>query len=131
MARVFVSDKLDAGGLKLLEQSGLEVDTRTGLKGAELQEAIRSTDALIVRSGTKVTAELLQEPGKLRAIIRAERSSSGWPRMKPCLGPCGRLRRARHPGDRICGTCKRVRTVDDADSPSLYLGGVSVDGDAA
>jgi D-3-phosphoglycerate dehydrogenase len=71
MPRVLVSDKLDAGGLKLLEQSGLEVDNRQGLKGAELQTAIRACDTLIVRSGTRVTADLLQEPGKLRAVIRA------------------------------------------------------------
>jgi D-3-phosphoglycerate dehydrogenase len=71
MARVFISDKLDAGGLSLLQHSGLEVDNRPGLKDAELRDAIRQADALIVRSGTKVTAELLREPGKLRAVIRA------------------------------------------------------------
>jgi D-3-phosphoglycerate dehydrogenase len=71
MPRVFVSDKLDAGGLQLLQQGGLEVDNRPGLKGAELQAAVRGAEAMIVRSGTQVTAELLQDPGKLRAVIRA------------------------------------------------------------
>src|SRR5262249_42630697 len=42
-----------------------------GLTGAALQEALRAADGMIVRSGTRVTAELLENPGKLRAIVRA------------------------------------------------------------
>lgn len=69
--RVFVSDKLDAGGLELLQSSELEIDYRPGLQGEELAEAIRSADAMIVRSGTQVTADLLERAGRLRAIVRA------------------------------------------------------------
>jgi D-3-phosphoglycerate dehydrogenase len=71
MARVFVSDKLEAAGLELLHRAGLEVDYRPGLKGAELQQALQAAGGVIVRSGTRLTAELLQEPGRLRAIVRA------------------------------------------------------------
>jgi D-3-phosphoglycerate dehydrogenase len=71
MARVFVSDKLEAAGLELLHRAGLEVDYRPGLKGAELQQALQAAEGVIVRSGTRLTAELLQEPGRLRAIVRA------------------------------------------------------------
>jgi D-3-phosphoglycerate dehydrogenase len=71
MPRVFISDKLGAGGLELLNKSGLEVDTRTGLKDKALQEAMQAADGMVVRSETKVTAELLENPGKLRAIVRA------------------------------------------------------------
>src|SRR5271166_6541532 len=71
MARVFVSDKLESAGLTLLRQAGIEVDDRHGLTGDALKEAIRAADGLIVRSGTRVTAELLEDPGKLRAIVRA------------------------------------------------------------
>ncbi len=71
MARVFISDKLEAGGLELLRQSGLEVDNRPGLTGAALREAIQAAEGVVVRSGTQVTAELLENPGKLRAIVRA------------------------------------------------------------
>ena len=71
MARVFISDKLEAGGLDLLRQAGLEVDNRPGLSGAALQEALQAAEGMIVRSGTRVTAELLETPGKLRAIVRA------------------------------------------------------------
>ncbi len=71
MPRVLVSDKLEAGGLEVMKQAGLEVDNRPGLSGPALQEAIRAADGLIVRSGTKVTAELLENPGKLRVVVRA------------------------------------------------------------
>src|SRR5256714_2734147 len=71
MSRVLVSDKLESPGLDLLREAGIELDERHGLTGAALQEALRASDGLIVRSGTQVTAELLEDPGKLRAIVRA------------------------------------------------------------
>jgi D-3-phosphoglycerate dehydrogenase len=71
MPRVFLSDKLESAGLDMLRQAGLEVDNRPGLKGADLQEALRAADGMVVRSGTRVTAELLEDPGRLRAIVRA------------------------------------------------------------
>jgi D-3-phosphoglycerate dehydrogenase len=71
MPRVYIGDKLDAEGLELLKAAGLEVDNRPGLKDAELQEALRAADGAIVRSAPKVTAALLADPGRLRAIARA------------------------------------------------------------
>src|SRR5438552_9008987 len=71
MPRIFISDKLEAGGTDLLKSSGLDIDNRPGLKDAALAEAMQGADGMIVRSGTKVTAALLENPGKLRAIVRA------------------------------------------------------------
>jgi D-3-phosphoglycerate dehydrogenase len=71
MPRIFISDKLGPAGIDLLKASGLDIDFRPGLKDAELLEAVRSADGMIVRSETKVTAQLLDNPGKLRAIVRA------------------------------------------------------------
>ena len=71
MPRVFIADDLEAGGIELLKKAGLEVDSRAGLKGDELKAAVRAADGMIVRSATKVTADLLENPGKLRAIVRA------------------------------------------------------------
>jgi D-3-phosphoglycerate dehydrogenase len=71
MPRVFISDKLPAAGLDLLRQAGIELDDRQKLKGAELQEAIRAADGMIVRSETRITAAELENPGKLRVIVRA------------------------------------------------------------
>jgi D-3-phosphoglycerate dehydrogenase len=71
MPRVFIADGLEAGGIELLKSAGIEIDDRSGLKGDELKAAIQAADGIIVRSATKVTAELLDKPGKLRAIVRA------------------------------------------------------------
>jgi D-3-phosphoglycerate dehydrogenase len=71
MARVFISDKLESSGLEQLVQAGLELDNRPGLKGDALKEALQNADGMVVRSGTQVTAALLEDPGKLRAIVRA------------------------------------------------------------
>jgi D-3-phosphoglycerate dehydrogenase len=71
MPRVLISDKLEPPGLDLLRQAGLELDNRPGLSGAALQEALQAADGVIVRSGTRITAELVEKPGKLRAIVRA------------------------------------------------------------
>jgi D-3-phosphoglycerate dehydrogenase len=71
MPRVLISDKLEAPGLELLRQSGIELDERPGLTGAALQQALREADGVIIRSGTRLTAEVLDQPGRLRAIVRA------------------------------------------------------------
>lgn len=71
MPRVLIADKLEQAGVDLLKAAGVEVETRLGLKGADLAAALREFDAAIVRSQPKVTAEALDNPGKLRAIARA------------------------------------------------------------
>jgi D-3-phosphoglycerate dehydrogenase len=71
MPRVLISDKLESPGLDLLREAGLELDERHGLKDDTLKEALRAADGVIVRSGTRVTADLLDDPGKLRAVVRA------------------------------------------------------------
>lgn len=71
MPRILIADKLEKPGLELLRQAGCELDERTGLKGDELKAALRAADGVIVRSATRITAELLQDPGKLRVVVRA------------------------------------------------------------
>jgi D-3-phosphoglycerate dehydrogenase / 2-oxoglutarate reductase len=71
MPRVLVSDKLESPGLDLLREAGIELDERHGLTGSALQEALQASDGVIVRSATKITGELLENPGKLRAVVRA------------------------------------------------------------
>ncbi len=71
MSRVLVCDKLEPPGIDLLRQAGIDIDDRSDLRGDALKEAIRAADGVIVRSATRITADLLDEPGKLRAIARA------------------------------------------------------------
>jgi D-3-phosphoglycerate dehydrogenase len=71
MPRVLVADKLGVAGLDLLKQAGFELDVREKLKDAALREALRAADGVVVRSETRITAAELEDPGKLRVIVRA------------------------------------------------------------
>jgi D-3-phosphoglycerate dehydrogenase len=71
--RILVADKLAEEGLDFLKQAQADFDVKVGLKEDELASAVETGgyDALIVRSGAKVTAKVLQKPGALKAIARA------------------------------------------------------------
>ena len=70
--KVLVADELSAEGLEVLRKApGVTVDVRTGLKPAELKAVIGEYDVLAVRSATKVTADVLENAGKLKLIGRA------------------------------------------------------------
>lgn len=71
MARVLVSDPITAAGIDLFKEAGFEVEVKTDCTPEELQEKIKTADALIVRSQTKVTANLLDAAERLKAIGRA------------------------------------------------------------
>ncbi|MBL7031899.1 MAG: phosphoglycerate dehydrogenase [Nitrospira sp.] len=69
--RVLVSDNISEKGVKILEKAGLKVDVNTGLKPTELKKIISKYDGLIIRSATKVTADLLKAAKKLKVVGRA------------------------------------------------------------
>jgi D-3-phosphoglycerate dehydrogenase len=72
MYRILVSDKLGSAALeRLKEHSDVTVDIKTGLSRDELIAIIPDYDALIVRSGTQVTADVLAAGKKLRVVGRA------------------------------------------------------------
>jgi D-3-phosphoglycerate dehydrogenase len=74
MARILVTDSLAPEGLELLRaEPDVEVLVRTDLAkdAAALKAALAEADGLIIRSGTRVSAEVLDGPLKLRAIARA------------------------------------------------------------
>lgn len=72
MYRVLVTDSLADSGLDILRAAkDVELDYRPGLKGEELLAAVRESDALITRSGTAVTPELVNAGDRLRIIGRA------------------------------------------------------------
>jgi len=72
MYRVLVTDTLAESGLDILRKaSDVELDYRTGLKGEDLLAAVAQSDALITRSGTAVTPELVNAGTRLRIIGRA------------------------------------------------------------
>lgn len=72
MYRALVTDTLADSGLEILRRAeGVELDYRPGLKGADLLAAVAESDALITRSGTAVTPELVNAGTRLRIIGRA------------------------------------------------------------
>ena len=72
MSRVLVSETIAEEGLSLLRaQAEVEVDVRTGLSPEELKSALPEYDALITRSATKVTPELIAAATRLQVIGRA------------------------------------------------------------
>jgi len=68
--RVLVSDPLAEEGLAIL-RSACDVDVKTDLKEDELIQILGDYDALLVRSGTEVTARVIEAGRKLRFIGRA------------------------------------------------------------
>ena len=70
--RVLVTDTLADSGLAILRAaSDVDLDYRAGLKGNELLQAVSKSDALITRSGTAVTRELVNAGRRLRIVGRA------------------------------------------------------------
>ncbi|HHW13745.1 MAG TPA: phosphoglycerate dehydrogenase [Firmicutes bacterium] len=69
--KVLVADAISERGLVKLREAGFEVDVRTGLAPERLKEIIGEYDALLVRSQTKVTAEIIAAAPRLKVIGRA------------------------------------------------------------
>ena len=71
MAKILVTEQLAAGGLARLRDAGHEVDERLGLSPDELRRAVTDVHALIIRSATQVTADVLEAGVDLVVIGRA------------------------------------------------------------
>lgn len=69
--KILVSDSLSKEGVALLQQAGFTVDVKTKLPKEELLKIIKDYDGLIVRSGTKVTAEVIAAAEQLKVVGRA------------------------------------------------------------
>src|SRR5512135_3572678 len=68
--RILVAEPLGQEGLEML-QARAQVDVRLKLSPAELREAVAGYHALIVRSASKVTAEIIEAGRQLVVIGRA------------------------------------------------------------
>ncbi|NJP06888.1 MAG: phosphoglycerate dehydrogenase [Chloroflexaceae bacterium] len=71
MDRILVTEKISAEGLEALKKDTVEVDVRLDLDKERLQQVISEYDALVVRSATKVTADIIAAGSRLRVIGRA------------------------------------------------------------
>ena len=69
--RIVVADDLPSSSIDLLRAEGWEIDARSGRTPEALADDLKTADALVVRSATKVTAALIDAAPRLRAIARA------------------------------------------------------------
>ena len=72
MIRVLTNDGLETAAIENLRAAGIEV-VDDHIEQDKLGEALKEFDALVVRSATKVTADVLDnaEGGKLKLVVRA------------------------------------------------------------
>jgi D-3-phosphoglycerate dehydrogenase / 2-oxoglutarate reductase len=79
MTKVLVSDPIDQAGIDILSQVA-QVDVRTGLPPEELKAIIGDYDALMIRSGTTVTAEIIEaaESASTTSMCRRPPSAVCW-----------------------------------------------------
>lgn len=68
--KVLICDPVDAGAIKKMQEAGLEVDNKAGISKEELLSSVNNYQALVVRSATKVTKEVIQQGKSLKLIIR-------------------------------------------------------------
>ncbi|XP_053928398.1 D-3-phosphoglycerate dehydrogenase isoform X3 [Cuculus canorus] len=71
LQKVLISDTLDPCCREILQAGGLRVQEKPGLSKEELLREIRDCEGLIVRSATKVTAEVLEAAEHLQVVGRA------------------------------------------------------------
>ncbi|XP_042729609.1 D-3-phosphoglycerate dehydrogenase [Lagopus leucura] len=71
LQKVLISDSLDPCCRDILQAGGIQVLEKPGLSKEELLQEIRDCDGLIVRSATKVSADVLEAAGRLQVVGRA------------------------------------------------------------
>jgi D-3-phosphoglycerate dehydrogenase / 2-oxoglutarate reductase len=69
--KILIADAMSDKAVDILKSNHLDVDVKTELQKEELQAIIGGYDALIVRSSTKVTRDIIQKADKLKIIGRA------------------------------------------------------------
>jgi D-3-phosphoglycerate dehydrogenase / 2-oxoglutarate reductase len=71
MARVLVSETIAERGIARLREAGHQVDVRVGMSPARLLDAVPGAAALVIRSETRVTAEVIEAGRDLVVVGRA------------------------------------------------------------
>ena len=71
MNKVLITDPVSDNGIKILRSKGIEVFYHPSEKLDEIRDVIEKIDGWIIRSGTKITKELISHAKKLKVIGRA------------------------------------------------------------
>jgi len=70
LAKILITDPIHEDAIDILKSIG-EVDIKYNLKPEELKEIIKNYDAIVIRSGTKLTRNILENADNLKVIARA------------------------------------------------------------
>ena len=69
--KILICDPIAEDGLAIFRDAGLDVEVKTGMKPEELKKTVNGFDALVVRSETKITQEVLDATSHLQVVGRA------------------------------------------------------------
>ena len=71
MARVLITEKIADAGIERLREAGHDVDIKLNLSEDALLAEVKDADAVIIRSATTITKEVINSAEKLLVIGRA------------------------------------------------------------
>ena len=69
--KILITDPIEKSCVEILTQEGFQVDEKPGLPPDEIKKIIGEYVALVVRSGTKVTADIIEQAHAMKIIGRA------------------------------------------------------------
>ncbi|HIP35062.1 MAG TPA: phosphoglycerate dehydrogenase, partial [Methanothermococcus okinawensis] len=70
MVNILITDEIHKDAVEILKRVG-EVEIATNLNKMELKRKIKDIDVIVIRSGTKLTRDILEHAKKLKIIARA------------------------------------------------------------
>jgi D-3-phosphoglycerate dehydrogenase len=69
--KILIPDKLNPKATEILEKAGFEVDNKPGISEEECIKLCADADAMIVRSGIKITKTIIDAAKNLKLVVRA------------------------------------------------------------
>jgi D-3-phosphoglycerate dehydrogenase len=69
--KILICDPIAEDGIAIFRQAGADVDIKTGQKPEDLKKSVNGYDALVVRSETKITRDILDAATHLQVVGRA------------------------------------------------------------
>lgn len=69
--KILIPDKVNEKATEILQKNGFEVDNKLGISVEELIKICSDADAMIVRSGIKITKEVIDAAKNLKLVVRA------------------------------------------------------------
>lgn len=69
--KILICDGLDSAAVKQMEQDGHQITLKKGITPDELVQLLPDAEVVVVRSATKITAQVLEHAKNLKLVVRA------------------------------------------------------------